>query len=500
MMKPSRALFYLNVVAAIFSLAIMGTSIAVPLAHAGDIKSMNAGKSGIVKYWTKERMENAIPRDLVIDQRGLGYMRRPDGLLVPYGHRIEAETLKPLGKPTGNSDTTPPTITNMDPDGITIQGSYTFSAKVTDVSGIKSVNFIIVYPDGSTTQIFSASKGSNDTWSVSLQGFFDGNWSWWVEAKDRAAKGGNSATSAEVAFTVDTGGGTTPPPPSGSDTIINQVWNDGGTVQTAAGRIYFEMPNNMKRKGPWQGYVCSGTVVDDGTSGRSVILTAGHCVYDDANKAFARNVMFIPDQAGTTGSGTDLTCSNDPLGCWVPSFGVVDVNWTAGTFPANKRWDYAYYVVDDSGAHAAGIYDKGDILDTAAGTLLIKFDTPAYNDGVPGATSPDFTNALGYSYSYDPYLMYCAEDMTTIEGDDWWLPSCELSGGSSGGPWVQPMDTGSGSGPLISVNSWGYTNSPGMAGPMLDSSSAGCIFETAITGWTDVNTDGDAGIIVNNCQ
>ena len=69
-------------------------------------------------------------------------------------------------------------------------------------------------------------------------------------------------------------------------------------MQTAAGRLFYEMPSNPRRK-RWGGYVCSGTVVSDGATGRSVILTASHCVYDDANKAFARNVLFIPNQAGT---------------------------------------------------------------------------------------------------------------------------------------------------------------------------------------------------------
>jgi len=267
-------------------------------------------------------------------------------------------------------------------------------------------------------------------------------------------------------------------------------------VQTAAGRIYFEMPSNARRKGPWTGYVCSGTVVDDGgTAGRSVILTAAHCVYDDANKAFARNVLFIPDQAGTSGTGTDLNCNNDPLGCWSPTFGVVDINWTGATFPDNIPWDYAYYVVKDSGSHA-GPAAIPEALDTAAGTLPVSFLEPYIDDGVAGASSVDFTHALGYSYSNDPDFMYCAEDMTTEGAYNWWLPSCGLSGGSSGGPWVQPMDASQGSGPVISVNSWGYTNSPGMAGPKLFNSSAACLFTGArSTDWLAVATaDGEAGI------
>ena len=114
----------------------------------------------------------------------------------------------------------------------------------------------------------------------------------------------------------------------------------------------------------------------------------------------------------------------------------------------------------------------------------------------------DFTHALGYSYSDDPNLMYCAEDMTTEGAVNWWLPSCALSGGSSGGPWVQPMDENSGRGPIISVNSWGYTTSPGMAGPNLINTSASCLFEQAKSihfAAIIPSPDGEAGISVGYC-
>jgi len=81
--------------------------------------------------------------------------------------------------------------------------------------------------------------------------------------------------------------------------------------------------------------------------------------------------------------------------------------------------------------------------------------------------------------------MYCAEDMTTEGTANWWLPSCELSGGSSGGAWMQKgpgsdqygSDIGD-TGWIMSVNSWGYTTSSGMAGPKLGRSwsSAECVF------------------------
>ena len=98
-------------------------------------------------------------------------------------------------------------------------------------------------------------------------------------------------------------------------------------------------------------------------------------------------------------------------------------------------------------------------------------------------SSIDRTTALGYSYSQDPNFMYCAEDMTTSGTANWFLPHCGLSGGASGGPWIQPFDTATGSGSVISVNSWGYSNgSPGMAGPKLSGSSAQNLFAGAQSG------------------
>lgn len=469
----------------------------------------SANSKRVVEHWTKERKANATPRDFVIDQQGKGYIRKRDGSLIPYGHslanQLSAKKQTPFAKPPGvgggSDDTTAPVISNMSPAAAEVIGSSAiFSATITDdASGIKSVSFVVTYPDGVTTQSFTPAFVGNNSWEITLQGFSNGNWSWHVVAKDGASKGGNSTTSNAVNFTVDTGssgGG------SGGDShiVTNSAWTSGGTIQTAAGRIYFEMPGNAKRKGPWSGYVCSGTVATDAITGRSIIITASHCVYDDSNKAFARNVLFIPNQNDTTGTSTDTNCNNDPLGCWTPAFGVVDVNWTTNTFPNNIEWDYAYYVVSDTGAHVGAT--TAEVLDLAAGSLPVSFQLPNINDGEPSATSVDFTHALGYSYSEDPNFMYCAEDMTTEGAVNWWLANCGLSGGSSGGPWIQPMDSNTGTGPIISVNSWGYTTSPGMAGPKLSGNTAQCLFTEAqgISFISVPGSDGDAGVAVDYCQ
>lgn len=257
--------------------------------------------------------------------------------------------------------------------------------------------------------------------------------------------------------------------------MANAVWS-GGAVQHAAGRLYFEMPANKKWT-RWVGYVCSGTSVVDGTDGRSVILTAAHCVYDDAYKTFARNVLFIPDQAASTAK-TDLNCGNDPYGCWSPAFGVVDVNWTTRTFPNNVAWDYAYYVVNDSGAHS-GTPAASEALDEAVGAMTVQTTAPVLGER---------THAIGYSYSEDPKLMFCADALGTEGAVNWWLPACGLSGGSSGGPWLQPAAEGDG--PIVSLNSWGYTNQPGMAGPKLHGTSATSCLLTAALGTALTTTGG----------
>src|SRR5688572_5895100 len=69
-----------------------------------DVRSENA-----VKHWTFERRNAAIPRDFVIDERGLGYIRARGGELIPHGHDIA-----PNAKP-GGGDSTGPSVTAMTP-------------------------------------------------------------------------------------------------------------------------------------------------------------------------------------------------------------------------------------------------------------------------------------------------------------------------------------------------------------------------------------------------
>jgi hypothetical protein len=456
-----------------------------------NINAQNSNSKRTFDYWTPERIAKAIPRDLVIDPvTGEGYVKQQQQgertlLSVPdaatsTGNHNRLRELQP--------DRSDPVFTALFPSGETviIDGSITFTGSIADDSDLESASLVI--EGGGATRTVAIVPLQVGSFSVDVPDFptdFDYDYLWYVTAKDKGFKGGNTGISDILSFAT-TGSGTPPPPPTDL-TVSDGAWTVPGGVKAASGRLLFTMPGGN--------FVCSGTVVVDGTSGRSIIVTAAHCVYDDVNKVFSSYALFIPNQDGGSGSGTDTDCSNDPIGCWSAGYGVVDKEWTLRTFPDNIPWDYAYYVVDDVGAHQQGLsLMTDDALDTAVITPIpIDFSWDGSNP---------YTHAIGYSGDKDPDLRYCAENVNQNVGPaNWWLGSCAMSGGSSGGPWMEPIDA-DGMGSIVSVNSWGYTNSDGMAGPLLQGNSAKCVFSKAKE--AELADDADRGVIVNyeneNCE
>ena len=461
------------------ALAVIGSIVAtvdVAGARGRPDNAPNGETETAFDYWTSERIAAVQPRDLVIDSRGLGYLRGANGALAPYGHSVAAQARGLRAAPVEGTQRAPvmpkslsplaAAIGSMVPSGTTVGESASFSATAVADNSIRSVS-MYVGRVGAAKQSFSMSFVGSDTWQTNLSGLSDGNWEWYVVVREKG-RGKGTTTSDTAQFTVSTGGGG-----GGGGDVANERWTDGGAVQTAAGRILFTMADGN--------YVCSGTAVTDATTGRSIILTAAHCIYDDLDKAFATNALFIPSQDDGGTDGSDSDCTNDPLGCWSVDHGVVDLNWTTRSFPDNIPWDYGYYVVSDTGAHQGSA--SSEALDTAAGTLQVDFTAPVVGDS---------TTALGYSYSDDPNFMYCQEAMSTEGPDNYWLGACNLSGGASGGPWLQPLDGGNGT--VISVNSWGYGNDPGMAGPKLHGTSAALLFDMAKI--TDL-ASADGGFVID---
>lgn len=184
-----------------------------------------------------------------------------------------------------------------------------------------------------------------------------------------------------------------------------------------------------------QDYVCSGNSV--ASANGSTVSTAGHCVNEAGT--WASNWVFAP--------GYDH--GETPYGLWSASDLFATDQWVSSE---DMNYDIAFAVVEpESGTAVLGDMVGGSGLEfnTARGALYTSF-------GYPAATPFD-----GES------LEQCQDTGSddTLGGTDDQAIDCDMTGGSSGGPWF----AGDGpSGPQISVNSFGYTSQPNvMYGPYL---------------------------------
>lgn len=245
------------------------------------------------------------------------------------------------------------------------------------------------------------------------------------------------------------GGGQGGGKPGGGSTsaVTGASWTGGGLVQRTVGKVLFTMAETD--------YVCSGTVVQDSRAAESMVLTAGHCVYDQTD-GWATNWMFMPafEDAPSPYNGT-FNCTILTYGCWTASSLVTSMGWSTGDF----NEDYGFAVVGLGGKN-------NTLLEDAVGAQAISFTssrpTTVYAFGYPHASPYDGTD-----------LVYCSGPTVA---DGWGGTTdtglkCGMTGGSSGGGWFNPFDGGSGAGTLVSVNSFKYAAGPYakyMFGPLFD--------------------------------
>jgi hypothetical protein len=235
-------------------------------------------------------------------------------------------------------------------------------------------------------------------------------------------------------------------PAPGGGGVTGASWTKQGAILKASGKVYFVMGSS--------GYVCSGSVATDHRSGKSLVLTAGHCAYDETNHAFATNWLFIPD---FDTNPTLSNCQTTTYGCWTADALVVHSGFaTAGSFNTQATvHDFAFAVVGGGGKSGSAQLDATvgsfglAISGIAAGQKLYAFGYPA----------------AGKYHGND--LVYCAGNIFTDSLNDdltWGMP-CGMTGGSSGGPWLSGFNEATGSGALSSLNSYGYSGIKNMYGP-----------------------------------
>jgi hypothetical protein len=168
-------------------------------------------------------------------------------------------------------------------------------------------------------------------------------------------------------------------------------------------------------------YVCSGTATTSGN--HDVVTTAGHCV-NEGPGAYVTNFAFVP--AYSNGSG--------PFG-----------TWTAKTLYTTSQWattgDYNY----DVGFAVMNANGSGQSLTDVTGSYA-----PVFN-----AAKNQTMKAYGYPAArpFNGQQLYSCTGVVvpdTYGGSTDQGLACDMTGGSSGGGWIQ-------NGSLASVTSFGYT-------------------------------------------
>lgn len=180
-------------------------------------------------------------------------------------------------------------------------------------------------------------------------------------------------------------------------------------------------------------YVCSGNAI--ASSNRSTVATAGHCV-NEGPGAFASRWIFVPAYENGTA----------PYGQWSATTLTAPSQWASG---GDISYDTGFArVANLNGASLSNVVGASGVsFNQARGLLYKAFGYPAaapFNGATLQSCSGTATN--------DPYAQ------TNSQG----IP-CDMTGGSSGGPWF--IGSGSG-GSQNSVNSFGYNTVPNtMFGP-----------------------------------
>jgi len=198
--------------------------------------------------------------------------------------------------------------------------------------------------------------------------------------------------------------------------------NESQTV----GKVFFTNPANGGN------YVCSGATLNSGK--KRLVSTAGHCVHGGAGGQWMRNWVFVPRYRNG-----------------VRPFGT----WSAYQLTARTAWTNSSNSDEDMGM----VIMSGQIVNTVGGNGL------RWNYGYSVAVT-----ILGYPAGapYTGELQYFCQGTTWNGHAQQVRATCGMTGGSSGGPWLQEYNDQNGLGYINSVVSHRHSNANQMDGPYFD--------------------------------
>ncbi|MFJ4324555.1 trypsin-like serine peptidase [Streptomyces tricolor] len=203
-------------------------------------------------------------------------------------------------------------------------------------------------------------------------------------------------------------------------------WTGGGAVVATSGRVFFTFQGRTAS--------CSGNAVT--SQNASTVITAGHCVKYQGS--WHTNWVFVPAYAD----------GNAPYG-----------QWTAAKTLTTPQWEAGEDINHDIGAAVVSPLN-GKTLTSVVGAQGIQFNggynKPMYAFGFPAASPYDGTKLIHCSGNSSKDFLFSQDHSL----------GCNMTGGSSSGPWFTGFDEASGTGLQVSVNSFGYTFLPNrMFGP-----------------------------------
>lgn len=215
-------------------------------------------------------------------------------------------------------------------------------------------------------------------------------------------------------------------------------WQASNTANPNAqiGRLFYQSWDPVTRT--WKNYNCSGTVVN--SENKSVVWTAGHCVFETYTNTWNRNYTFCPGYRN----------GSCPFGAWTAATQHTTTQWQSSVCAPGVRClpaEFAY----DFGALKMNRYNGYRIADWV-GAHGIQFNGATYQ----------YRYAFGYplNKANGQYLYHCSGANTVANGN--LQIACTAGGGASGGPWLSQVNN-AWLGVVHSVNSHG--GSTWMGGP-----------------------------------